>query len=488
MSPRRRADAQPRFRRPGAPLPAAPAARATSTLRARTASGRPGTPPRKVWFTVADGVLSDTYWPTSTRPTSTRSSTWSPTAQLHRPPDPRHDLPGGPGPDRHGVHGGRLERAAHHYRITTTYIADPARDAVLMRPASTGRAGDQLYVRLDPLAGGTGGGGSQNAGGNSASLGRPAGRGPGRANTNTTTNAVNRDYAVPTFEALESSRGFSSASVGYAGTRQRRPDDARLAPTSSPRYDSAPDGHVTLTAELRLRHGPQRAPRARLRPDRRPRRWPSPTRRSSSSFDAARSPVRAAVAALRRGLRRPASLARPRRGPRVLRVGQRRQGERGQDLPGRDRRRAGLAMGPVGPRRQPDKRRADLLRLLPRGLRPRPVRGVHRPAGRRRHQHRPGRHRFLFDRQQQADGSMPRNSLLNGKPAPDTGGLQLDETSYPILMDWQSGLAGDTVAVHPARDPGGRLPGRARALGRRRALGGAVAATRPRRSRPRSRA
>ena len=50
--------------------------------------------------------------------------------------------------------------------------------------------------------------------------------------------------------------------------------------------------------------------------------------------------------------------------------------------------------------------------------------------------------RFLFDRQQQADGSMPRNSLLNGKVAPDTGGLQLDETSYPILMDWQSGLAG----------------------------------------------
>ena len=49
---------------------------------------------------------------------------------------------------------------------------------------------------------------------------------------------------------------------------------------------------------------------------------------------------------------------------------------------------------------------------------------------------------FLFDRQQQPNGSMPRNSLPNGEAAPDTGGLQLDETSYPILMDWQSGLAG----------------------------------------------
>jgi glucoamylase len=51
---------------------------------------------------------------------------------------------------------------------------------------------------------------------------------------------------------------------------------------------------------------------------------------------------------------------------------------------------------------------------------------------------------------------MPRNSLLNGKVAPDTGGLQLDETSYPILMAWQSGLAGDGTLyrqhVVPAAD------------------------------------
>src|SRR5262249_56320703 len=50
---------------------------------------------------------------------------------------------------------------------------------------------------------------------------------------------------------------------------------------------------------------------------------------------------------------------------------------------------------------------------------------------------------FLFDRQQQADGSMPRNSLLNGKTAPDTGGTQLDETSYPIIMALQAGLGGN---------------------------------------------
>ena len=41
---------------------------------------------------------------------------------------------------------------------------------------------------------------------------------------------------------------------------------------------------------------------------------------------------------------------------------------------------------------------------------------------------------FLFQRQQQADGSMPRNSLVNGKTAPDSFGTQLDETAYPLLM------------------------------------------------------
>ncbi|MBE7163030.1 MAG: glucan 1,4-alpha-glucosidase, partial [Williamsia herbipolensis] len=32
------------------------------------------------------------------------------------------------------------------------------------------------------------------------------------------------------------------------------------------------------------------------------------------------------------------------------------------------------------------------------------------------------------------------NSLLNGKVAPDTGGDQLDETAYPILMTWLTGM------------------------------------------------
>jgi glucoamylase len=63
---------------------------------------------------------------------------------------------------------------------------------------------------------------------------------------------------------------------------------------------------------------------------------------------------------------------------------------------------------------------------------------------------------FLFDRQQLPDGAMPRNSLLNGKAAPDTGGTQLDEAAYPIVMAYLTGLGGDASLyqdhIRPAAD------------------------------------
>ena len=79
---------------------------------------------------------------------------------------------------------------------------------------------------------------------------------------------------------------------------------------------------------------------------------------------------------------------------------------------------------------------------------------------------------FLFERQQLPDGSMPRNSLVNGKTAPDSFGTQLDETAYPILMADQLGLT-DAVALREPRQAGRELRRRARPGVRRRALGGA---------------
>ena len=52
---------------------------------------------------------------------------------------------------------------------------------------------------------------------------------------------------------------------------------------------------------------------------------------------------------------------------------------------------------------------------------------------------------FLLQHQQLADGSLPRNSLVNGKTAPDSFNTQLDETAYPILMAQQLGLTDATL-------------------------------------------
>ena len=93
-------------------------------------------------------------------------------------------------------------------------------------------------------------------------------------------------------------------------------------------------------------------------------------------------------------------------------------------------------------------------------------------SDRRRPGHGEGHHPVPVHRQQLADGPMPRNCLLNGKTAPDTFGTQLDETAYPILMAWQSGLTGARLyrRAHQARCG---LPGRPRAVLRLGAVGGA---------------
>jgi hypothetical protein len=62
---------------------------------------------------------------------------------------------------------------------------------------------------------------------------------------------------------------------------------------------------------------------------------------------------------------------------------------------------------------------------------------------------------FLLNRQQLPDGSMPRNSLLNGKVAPDSFGSQLDEAAYPLIMASQLGMTDATLYqnhIRPAID------------------------------------
>ena len=80
--------------------------------------------------------------------------------------------------------------------------------------------------------------------------------------------------------------------------------------------------------------------------------------------------------------------------------------------------------------------------------------------------------RFLFERQQLPDGSMPRNSLTNGKPAPDSFNTQLDECAYPLVMALAVGLTGsDYYKAHIK--PAANFVATPRAVVRPGALGGA---------------
>jgi glucoamylase len=435
--------------------PGAPGAESYFDLARKDCVGTARNTGSKVWFTVADGVLSDVYWPTVDA-TNVHTLQYLVTDGHSFTDLQTRDMSYRVVPDPTGMSCTVIASdTAHHYRITTTYVADPSRSAVLMRTRFEGPAGDQVYARLDPLAGGTGGGGSQNAGGNSATLATVDGHQvPVAYNINTATTAVNRTYAVATYEALQASRGFSSASVGYADSTS---DGVKMLDSAHQlsSYGSAPDGHVTLTAALRL--GRDHSTTLALG---------FGTTQSEALAVAGHAVTQRFTRAWRRyerqWLRYDAGLTRP---SRRLGLSAARQyyasvnvvkASEDKTFPGAIA--AGLASPwgqsvPAGNaiNGQPmyfGSYREVFARDLYEAFTGLLVAGDVQTARDSTY--------FLFDRQQQPDGSMPRNSLENGMPAPDTGGLQLDETAYPILMAWQSGLAGDGSLYHqhvvPAAD------------------------------------
>ena len=167
---------------------------------------------------------------------------------------------------------------------------------------------------------------------------------------------------------------------------------------------------------------------------------------------------------------------------RVLPERERDQGVRGQDLPRRDRREPRLAVGAGGLGRRPGNTyfgsyrevfARDLYEAWT-GLLADGDLATARDAT-----------LFLFDRQQQPDGSMPRNSLVNGKAAPDSFSTQLDEAAYPILMADQLGHD-RRVAVHRTTSSRRRTSSSRTARRSASSAGRSRAATRRRRSPPRS--
>jgi glucoamylase len=405
----------------------------------------------KVWFTVADGVLSDVYFPTNDTTNNetlqfvvtdgstftdlqTRDMTYTVRALDERALSCRVTSTAKSG----------------RYRILTDYVTDPDRPTVLMRSRleplgrHSGR-GYQLYVRFDPTLNGNGGGGSGNGGADSGGIARAGGHtllvG---SDPVTTTNAANRDYAVPVHSALDASRPFLEVSNGFAGEGSDGLSQLDADRRLTARFAEARQGNLVQTArvdpgrdgsfELALGFGDSQATAvgaarrtlderfdrlaheyargwhsydARLEKPRRP--WRVSARRWSDLLDEyylSANYVKAAEdktfpGAVAAALASPWGQAVSAGDPANTYFGSYRE------VFARDLYEAWSALLLAG-----DRRTARAMT------------------------------RFLFERQQLPDGSMPRNSLTNGALAPDSFGTQLDECSYPLVMALDVGLTG----------------------------------------------
>src|SRR5215216_915324 len=206
----------------------------------------------KVWYTVANGVLSDVYYPTvdntnveTLQYVVTDGATFTDlqtrdTSYTVRPLDPT------------GM-SCRVTTTADsgRYRIVTDYVTDTARDALLLRvrfqPLAAGDL--RLYLRFDPTVNGNGGADSGTV---DTSTGHPV---PVAADPVTATNAANRDYARPVHVALDASTPFTEVSNGFAGTASDGLTQLDRDHALTATYAEAARGNLVQTARADLAAG-----------------------------------------------------------------------------------------------------------------------------------------------------------------------------------------------------------------------------------------
>ena len=420
----------------------------------------------KVWYTVAGGVLSDVYYPTvdntnveSLQYVVTDGATFTDLQSRDMTYTVRSL-------DRSGMEC-RVTATANSgkYRIQTDYLTDPLRNTVLMRvtfQALSGTLGGyRLYLRFDPTINGNGGGGAGNGGADSGTVDLSTGHSILVASDPVTaTNAANRDYAQPVYAALDASTPFSQVSNGFAGTASDGLTQLDTSHALTDLYSDASFGNIVQTAHEPLGAG------------------------KSASFTVALgfgSSQGSAVQAAEGSLAAPLALTRIR-----YELGWRAYDALLRSPPARflgiSATRLATLVGEYYTSANVIKASED--KTFPGAI----VASLASPWGQAVSAGDPantyfGSYRevfardlyeawtgllvdgdlqtardavnFLFERQQQPDGSMPRNSLVNGKPAPDSFGTQLDETAYPIVMADQLGMNDASLYVNhvkPAAD------------------------------------
>jgi glucan 1,4-alpha-glucosidase len=213
----------------------------------------------KVWYTVAGGMLSDVYYPTT-------DNTDNKTVQyIVTDGHSFTDLQ-----ERDMTYTARAlddtgmacqvtaTSAKHGYRLVTDFITDPSRDSVVMHTvyeALTASAhGYHVYVRYNALINGTGGGGSQNGGAGTATI-DPATTGLVSYNTGTQSSTPQRDYQVPVYGTLVADRPFEAETSGFAGQPSDGLTQLDAGHALATSYQDAGNGNVTQTAEVDTSRG-----------------------------------------------------------------------------------------------------------------------------------------------------------------------------------------------------------------------------------------
>jgi glucoamylase len=429
---------------PGAP--GGPGALSHFDLARKDCLGTARNTTSKVWYTVANGVLSDVYYPTVDNTNvetlqyvvtdgstftdlQTRDMTYTAKAV-------------------HGAGGMACKVTATaksgRYRIETEYITDPDRNTVLMRIRLTPKhAGYRLYVRFDPTVNGNGGGGGGNGGPDSATVDGSTGH-PVLVSSDpvTETNAANRDYAQPVYAALDGS--FSEASSGFVGSVSDGLVQLDASHALTEIYDDALGGNVVQVARVRLTNHGQNVLALGF--------GATQAEAVATAESSLRVRFDKAVAKYAKGWKRyDRSLIKPRTNKlRGIKHADRRRLEEHYYLSANvikaseDKTFPGAIVASLASPWGQAVSAGDPANTYFGSYREVFARDLYESwtgliaAG----DLRTARDAtlFLFERQQLPDGSMPRNSLVNGKVAPDSFGIQLDETAYPILMADQLGL------------------------------------------------
>jgi hypothetical protein len=242
-----------------------------------------------VWYTVANGVLSDVYYPTvdntnleTLQYVVSDGSTF--TDLQTRDMTYTAEAVGDSGGMACNV---TATAKSGKYTIETDYITDPSRNTVLMRVHFMPQdAADKLYVRFDPTVNGNGGGGSGNGGADSATVDDSTGH-PVLVAYDTNTATTRRTGITRSRCTQRSTDRSRMARVGWSARRTIR--SARRTPTPSTAMSSSTRGcrsaptarRCSLSASARLKAKQSARPRARS-PAASTGHWPI-TRRAGST-------------------------------------------------------------------------------------------------------------------------------------------------------------------------------------------------------------